>query len=216
MPISIDRRLLVIFVLGLVALVATSSFAASQEAPQIAYIFGLGPYPGGALKTVFELQRGGADGAVHFHTIEITPNGDLFDVTETIVSPDQSADDISTGGGRTGAAGAVGTKYDETKVATIDLSPLQALEERNVEIAPNQNYYLPDGARLVTHDWEKIAGIDVVMATFLHPSFPNQTVEIALTAPDTSALLSFPALLVKKVDGEVEYRVELVEIDYTP
>lgn len=216
MAMSIDRRLITILILGLVGLAAMSSLAVSQEPAQIAYLFGLGPYPGGTLKTVFELQRGGPDGAVHFHTIEITPNADLFDVTETISSPGQAADDISTGGGRTGAAGAVGTKYDEEKVATIDLSPLQALEERNVEIAPNQNYYLPDGARLVTHDWDKIAGIDVIMATFLHPSFPNQTVEIALTAPDTSALLSFPALLVKKVDGEVQYRVKLVEIDYTP
>ena len=216
MAMSIDRRLITILILGLVGLAAVSSLAVSQEPAQIAYIFGLGPYQGGTLKTVFELQRGGPDGAVHIHTIEIAPKEDLFTVTETIVSPDQTAEDLSTGGGKTGAAGAVGTRYDETKVATIDLSPLQALEERNVEIAPNQNYYLPDGARLVTHDWDKIAGVDVIMATFLHPSFPNQTVEIALTAPDTSALLSFPALLVKKVDGEVQYRVELVEIDYTP
>ena len=216
MTISVDRRLITIIVLGLVGLAAASGLAVSQEPAQIAYIFGLGPYPGGTLRTVFELQRGGQDGAVHIHTIEIAPQGDLFTVTETIVSPNQTPDDISTGGGRTGAAGAVGTKYDENKVATIDLSPLQALEERNVEIAPNQNYYLPDGARLITHDWDKIAGIDVVMATFLHPSFPNQVVEIALTAPDTSALLSFPALLVKKVDGEVQYRVKLIEIDYTP
>ena len=216
MAISIDRRLITIIVLGLVGLAAMSSVALSQEAPQIAYLFGLGPYPGGVLKTVFELQRGGPDGAKHIHTIEIAPKGALFTVTETIVSPDQSAEDLSTGGGKTGAAGAVGTRYDETKLATIDLSPLQALEERSVQIAPNQNYYLPDGARLVTHDWDKIAGVDVIMATFLHPSFPNQSVEIALTAPDTSALLSFPALLVKKVDGEVQYMVKLIEIDYTP
>ena len=215
MAIRVDRRLIGVIILGLLALALVSNTVFSQEAPQLTDLFGLGEYPGGTLKAVFELQRGGEDATVHYHTVEIVPNGDLYDVTETIESPGQSAEDLSTGGGRGGAAGAVGAKYDEEKAATIDLSPLQTLVERNVEIEPNQNYYLPDGARLVTAGWDKIAGIDVIMAIFLHPSFPSQRVELALATPDTNALLAFPPLLIKEVDGEVQDRVELIEFQHT-
>ncbi len=215
MAIRVDRRLITVIILGFLGLALVSGTALSQTAPQLTDFFGLGEYPGGTLKAVFKLQRGGEDAAVHYHTVEIVPNGDLYDVTETIESPGQSAEEISTGGGRSGAAGAVGAKYDEEKAATIDLSPLQTLAERNVEIEPNQNYYLPDGARLVTEGWDQIAGIDVIMAIFLHPSFPNQRVQVALADPDTNALLAFPPLLIKEVDGEVQYRVELIEFVHT-
>jgi hypothetical protein len=215
MAIRVDRRLIGVIILGFLGLALVSGTALSQEAPQLEYLFGLGPYPGGTLKVTFELQRGGEDGAVHYHTVEIVPNGDLYDMIETTVTPGQSADDMSTGGGKSGAAGAVGAQYDEERAATIDLSPVQTLAERNVELAPNQNYYLPDGARLVTAGWDKVAGIDVIMATFLHPSFPNQRVEIALAAPETNALLAFPPLFIKYVDGEVEYRAELIEFVHT-
>ncbi len=212
MAIRVDRRLIGVIILGFLGLALVSGTALSQEAPQLEYLFGLGPYPGGTLKVTFELQRGGANSPIHLTTTEIVPNGDLYDMIETTMTPGQSADDMSTGMGRTGAAGAVGAQYDEKeKAVTIDLSPVQTLGDRSVEIAPNQNYYLPDGARLVTAGWDKVAGIDVIMATFLHPSFPNQRVELALAAPGTSALLAFPPLLIKYVDGEVEYRVELIE-----
>jgi hypothetical protein len=215
MAIRVDRRLIEVIILGFLGLALASGTVLSQTAPQLTDLFGLGEYPGGTLKVVFKLERRGENGAVHYHTVEIVPNQDLYDVTETIGSPGQSAEELSTGGGRSGAAGAVGAKYDEEKAATIDLSPLMTLEERNVEIEPNQNYYLPDGARLVTAGWEQIAGIDVIMATFLHPSFPNQRVELALAAPGTSALLAFPPLLIKEVNGEVQYRVELIEFVHT-
>ena len=216
MAIRVDRRLITVIILWLLGLALVSGTALSQTPPQLAYIFGMGPYPGGTLKTVFELQRGGMDKPTHFITIEIVPNGDLYDMTETTKSPGQAADDMSTGMGKSGAAGAVGARYDEReKAATIDLSPIQTLVDRNVEIEPNQNYYLPDGARLITEGWDQIAGIDVIMAIFLHPGFPNQRVQIALTDPATSALLSFPPLLIKEVDGEVQYRVELIEFVHT-
>lgn len=215
MAIRVDRRLITVIILGLLSLVLVSNTVFSQEAPQLTDFFGLGEYPGGILKAVFEIQRGGEDAAVHYHTVEIVPNGDLYDMTETIESPGQSADDMSTGMGRSGAAGAVGAMYEEEEAASIDLSPLQTLADRNVEIEPNQNYYLPDGARLVTEGWDKIVGIDVIMAIFLHPSFPNQRVEVALAAPGINALLSFPPLLIKEVDGEVQHRVELIEFVHT-
>jgi len=214
MAIRVDRRLIGVIILGFLSLALVSGTALSQEAPQLAYIFGMGPYPGGTLKVTFELQR--ENKPIHFITSEIVPNGDLYDMIETTVTPGQSADDMSTGMGQKGAAAAVGARYDDKETAaSIDLSPVQTLGDRNVEIEPNQNYYLPDGARLVTAGWGKVAGIDVIMATFLHPSFPNQRVEVALAAPDTNALLAFPPLLIKYVDGEVTYRAELIEFAHT-
>ncbi|MCK4355932.1 hypothetical protein KAW44_02490, partial [Candidatus Bipolaricaulota bacterium] len=91
MAIRVDRRLIGVIILGFLGLALVSGTALSQETPQLTDLFGLGEYPGGILKAVFELRRGGEDGAVHYHTVEIVPNGDLYDVTETIESPGQSA-----------------------------------------------------------------------------------------------------------------------------
>jgi len=167
------------------------------------------------LKAVFEMQRAGED-IVHTYTETITPNGDKYDVTETWTNPGQSADNIHTGPRRAGAAGAVGARYDEEQTANIDLSPLQTLDERNVELASGQTYYLPDGAQLVTQDWDEIAGVKVLRAIFLHPSYPNQRVQLAFTDPDTAALLPFPILMIKEVDGEIDREMKLVQLDYTP
>jgi len=215
MAIRIDRRLLAVVLLSLVGAAVVSAQAFPAGAPQVKYLFGLGPYPGGTLKAVFEQQRAGED-IVHTYTEAITPNGDKYDVTETWTNPGQSADNIHTGPRRAGAAGAVGARYDEEQKANIDLSPLQALDERNVELSPGQTYYLPDGARLVTQDWDEIAGVRVLRAIFLHPSYPNQRVQLAFTDPDTAALLPFPILMIKEVDGEMDQELKLVQLDYTP
>lgn len=84
-----------------------------------------------------------------------------------------------------------------------------------MELAPNQTYYLPDGARLVTQDWDEIAGIKVLRAIFLHPSYSNQRVQLAFADPDTSALLTFPILMIKEVDGEMSQEVKLVKFEHT-
>jgi len=214
MAIRIDRRLLVVVLLSLVGVAVVSAQVFPAGAPQVNYLFGLGPYPGGTLKAVFQLQR--PDEVAHYMTVEIVPNGDKYDVTETWRSPGQSADDLSSGPGMAGAAGAIGASYETEQNANIDLSPINVLADRNVELAPNQTYYLPDGARLITQDWDEIAGIKVLMAIFLHPSFPNQRVQLGLTDPDTSALLSFPLLMIKEVDGEVDQEIKLTKLDYTP
>ena len=218
MVIKVDRRLLGTLIIGLVGAVLAGNAAFSQTAAQVEYLFNLGPYPGGTLHTVFELRRVNADGVevLHYRTTDIVPDGDLFKVTEIMTGPSKPADQITGGLGKSGTAGVVGARYDEENVANIDLSPLQTLDERNVELQPNQNYYLPDGARLVTHDWERIAGIDVLMATFVHPNFPNQVVELGLTSPEIGALLSFPALIIRKVDGKVHDSTRLIEFKYTP
>ena len=54
------------------------------------------------------------------------------------------------------------------------------------------------------------------MATFVHPNFPNQVVELGLTSPEIGALLSFPALIIRKVDGKVHDSTRLIEFKYTP
>ena len=203
-------RIVVCVVCGLM----TSFLVASTAAGQL--LFGLGEdYPGGTLKVSYEMLRSDSD-MIHKIVVEVVPNGNLFDVLTTLIGPGQEADSISTGFGGSGAAGAVGARYEEDEVADIDLSPLQTLDERNVAVEPNQNYYLPDGARLVTQDRTQIAGIDVVMGVFVHPNYPEQRVQIALADPETSKLLLFPPLMITEINGEVDNRIELVEFSHTP
>ncbi len=202
---------LLLLVVGLIVVPTTTGMAQAWGA-----IFGFGAdYPGGTLKTVFEMQRGGEDATVRTYTIEIVPNGDAFDMVETIVSPRVIGEEVQSGLGPGGAAGTAGARYDEDEARqNIDLTPLSTLEERNVQLEPNQNYYLPDGARLVTGDWVDIAGIQVIMATFIHPSYPGQKVEMGFAEANKANLLLFPPYMVRYVDGEVDYRVELVEFQH--
>lgn len=177
--------------------------------------FGLGDYPGGTLRTVFEIQRGGENAPVRSYTVEIVPEGDHYNMIETIVSPRLGDSDVESGLGRSGAAGTAGASYNaDEQSPTIDMTPLYTLDERNVAIEPNQNYYLPDGARLVTEGVEVRAGIEVVMGVFLHPNYPSQRVLIGFASPEIEKLLLFPVYMVREVDGEMEYRTELVEFSH--
>lgn len=192
---------------GLVSAVATQGAAQSGG-----MLFGFGGYPGGILHEVFEMQRGGEDSPIRTYTIDIVPDGDGFHMTETIDAPLLMRDDIGSGLGRSGAAGTAGARYDEEgQRQNIDLTPLSALEERSVIVEPNQNYYLPDGARLVTGDVETMAGIEVVIGTFLHPSYPAQRVTMSFADPEIEALLLFPVYMLREVDGEQDYLVRLTE-----
>lgn len=178
-------------------------------------MFGFGSYAGGTLHTVFEMQRGGEDAPLRTYMIDIVPDGDGYHMTETIDAPLLMRDDIGSGLGRSGAAGTAGARYDEEgQRRDIDLTPLSALEERNVTIEANQNYYLPDGARLVTEDVTEIAGIEVVMGTFVHPSYPGQRVIMSFAAPEVEALLLFPVYMLREVDGEQDYLVQLIEFTH--
>ena len=191
---------------GLVSVVAT------QGAAQFGgRIFGLGNYPGGSLYTVFEMQNG-PNAPIRTYTIEVVPVGDHFSMTETIHSPVLYTGDVQSGLGRSGAAGTAGARYDEDQQnPNIDLTPLNTLEDREVIVEPNQNSYLPDGARLITGDVETIAGIEVVMGTYLHPSYPSQRVIMGFADPEVEALLLFPVYMMREVDGEQDYLVRLVE-----
>ena len=198
--------------MGLVAVVGISAMAQFGG-----MMFGFGSYPGGTLHTVFEMQRGGENAPLRMYTIDIVPDGDGYHMTETIDAPLLMRGDIGSGLGHSGAAGTAGARYDvEGQRQNIDLTPLSALEERNVVIEPNQNYYLPDGARLVTGDVETIAGIEVVMGTFVHPSYPGQRVIMSFADPEIEALLLFPVYMLREVDGEQDYLVQLVEFSQEP
>jgi hypothetical protein len=178
-------------------------------------MFGFGNYPGGTLRTVFEMQRGTEDAPLRTYAIDIVPDSDGYHMTETIDAPLLMQGDIGSGLGRSGAAGTAGARYDEEgQRRDIDLTPLSALEERNVAIEANQNYYLPDGARLVTEDVVEIAGIEVVMGTFVHPSYPGQRVIMSFAAAEIEALLLFPVYMLREVDGEQDYLVQLVEFSH--
>ena len=199
--------------LGLFLAACAAGFVATEAVAQMGgMLFGFGDYPGGTLHTVFEMQRGGEDDPVRFYTIDIFPDGDGYHMTETIDAPLLLRSDVGSGLGQSGAAGTAGARYDEEgQRQNIDLTPLSTLEERNVIIEPNQSYYLPDGARLVTGDVETIAGIEVVMGTFLHPGYPTQRVIMSFAAPEITALLLFPVYMLREVDGEQDYLVQLIE-----
>ncbi len=212
------RKGLIRLAVGLFLAASVTGFVVTETVAQVqmsGMMFGFGGYPGGTLHEVFEMQRGGPNAPVRTYTIDIVPDGDGYHMTETIDAPLLMRDDIGSGLGRSGAAGTAGARYDEEGVRqNIDLTPLSALEERGVIVEPNQNYYLPDGARLVTGDVETIAGIEVVMGTFLHPSYPSQKVTMSFADPEIEALLLFPVYMLREVDGEQDYLVQLVEFSH--
>ena len=110
MVIKVDRRLLGIFIIGLVGAALAGNAAFPQTVAQVKYLFSLGPYPGGTLHTVFELRRVNDDGVevLHYRTTDIVPDGDLFKVTEIMTGPSKPADQITGGLGKSGTAGSLG------------------------------------------------------------------------------------------------------------
>lgn len=96
----------------------------------------------------------------------------------------------------------------------MDLSPLSTIDDRNLEIKPNDRIILPDGGRLVTEEEDVIAGVDVVMGTFIHSNYPNQRARLAFAGRETRDLLLFPAFFELLENGEVDTRIELVEFSY--
>ncbi len=96
----------------------------------------------------------------------------------------------------------------------MDLSPLSTMDDRNIEINPNDRILLPDGGRLVTEEEDTIAGLDVVMGTFTHSNYPNQRARFGFADRDKRDLLLFPAFFELIENGEVDSRIELVEFSY--
>jgi len=78
---------------------------------------------------------------------------------------------------------------------------------------------LEGGARLITGNATQIAGVDVIMGTYIHPNYPDQRAVIALPDVETRKLLPFPPLLrVEQVSGNNQWKpldgVELVKFVY--
>lgn len=202
-------RIKLVLILGAIGVLLVGGWAMAQR------FFGMGEYPGGTLKEVYTITHGDADYPPTTYTMEIKPDGDRFDITEVTESQDRPADAVGPGFGRAGAAAGVRARFEEAG-GYIDMSPLSVLEEREVEIEPNQSYLLPDGAILKTEERTQIAGIDVVMAIYTHPNYPTQRVQLAYVVDkEIAKLLVYPPLLVTELEGEVVTRTELVEFSHT-
>lgn len=174
----------------------------------LAQLFGMGEYPGGHLKTVYEISTEESPNPATF-SLEIAPQPDgnykITSTTEAI----ESQDKIELGLFSLFFLGYSLSPQSEK----LDLTPLTALGEREVE--PHKTYVLEGGARLITGDRAQIAGLDVIMGTYTHPDYPDQRAQIALADVPTRKLLPFPPLLeVERQEGG-EYKtvdkVTLVE-----
>ncbi len=180
----------------------------------MAGIFGMEDYPGGRLKAVFEIEEPEEDSPVSSYTMIVEPDCNKYHVTEKITSPGRNSENVNSVFGASGGAGAAGSQYDEKDSPNIDTSPLSALDDRNVEVKPNQQIFLPDGGRLVTQETDEIAGISVVMGTFVNSNYPNQLVKLAFASNEIQDLLLFPPLLERINHGKTEIRIQLVEFSH--
>jgi len=177
-------------------------------------IFGVENYPGGRTHEKFIISEPDSDVPARSYVFEVVPEGDSFNVVDRIESPNRKIEDVTSGFGASGAAGGANARYEEEDSPNLDLSPLSVIDDRNLEIKPNQNYLLPDGARLRTGETQNIAGIDVVIGTFIHPNYSNQRARIGFATRKIRDLLVFPPLLELEEDGEVTTRIELVEFEH--
>ncbi|MEF8836342.1 MAG: hypothetical protein V5A87_00565 [Candidatus Bipolaricaulota bacterium] len=207
-----DGRLSAVMLVGLSVLMLVTLFRINAAAG----IFGMGEYPGGTLRAVFHISEPSSDAPPREYTIKVEPSGDSYDVTEKVSSPGRAREEVSTAFGASGGASAGGSRYDEGGYPTMDLSPLSTIDERNIEIKPNQPIRLPDGGRLVAQEEDNIAGVDVVTGVFTHSNYPNQRARLALADRETRDLLLFPTFFELLKNGEVETRIELVEFSYQP
>jgi putative ABC transport system ATP-binding protein len=180
-------RLKVVLIMGALGVLVAGSWALAQ------LIFGMGEYPGGTLKVVYKFER--AEFGPSIYTMEVKPNGDRFDIIETVESKGRKADEIGSGFGPSGAAGAARARFEPRREDIIDLSPLAVLDEKKVELKPNERYLLPDGAVLQTQNQDQIAGVTVIRGIYTHPNYPGQRVLLALANLETSKLPALPAVL---------------------
>lgn len=173
----------------------------------LAQVFGLGPYPGGSLKTVYRFTTEGDPHPGTF-TLEILPEGDRFRI-RTVYESLEKPEDIEKL-----AWLFAGFGYREK--GEIDLTPLLVLDEREVE--PNKDLVLPGGARLQTQERTKIAGVDVVMGIYTHKDYPDQRAIIAISDLATRKLLIYPPLLqlekLEKGEFKVRDKIELLEFSH--
>ena len=165
----------------------TTTFILSVAGLALAQIFGLTNYPGGQVKAVYSTTQEGVSNPGSF-TFEIVPEGEDFRVTSTSEST-QTLEDLSSGAFGTFLFG-LGFRRNPDQ---IDLSPLFALDER--EVQPKKKLLLPGGANLETQAAAEMAGLPVVRGIYTHPDFPDQRVLLAFSDGATRKLLPFPPLL---------------------
>ncbi|MFQ6116931.1 MAG: hypothetical protein ACE5LQ_01550 [Candidatus Bipolaricaulia bacterium] len=166
----------------------------------LAQLFGMGAYPGGHLRAVYQMFTEESPNPATF-SLEITPQPDgNFRITSTTEAV-ESQEDIELGLFSLFFLG-YSLRPESDK---LDLTPLTALGEREIE--PNKTYVLEGGARLATGDRSQIAGIDVIMGTYTHPDYPDQRALVALPDVPTRKLLPFPPLLQVEQQEGTGYKV---------
>lgn len=181
-------------------------------------------YPGGTLRLVYanyffneEEDILQLENQYFFDLVPVEGTDDLYEMSLAIKYRIQSGEELyPSESTSSSAAGVAGDRY-EIETGTITLSPLSVLDTREVEIEPNQTYYLPDGARLVTGERDQIAGVDVVHGVFTHPAYPNQRAVVAMipSAQVRRYIILKPLQTIEK-DGKEISRSELIEFSYIP
>lgn len=174
----------------------------------LAQLFGMGEYPGGHLRTVYQIFSEESPNPATFSLeIEPLPDGNykITSTTEAIEPLDQV---------ELGLFSLFFLGFSlRPEAEQLDLTPLMALGEREIE--PNKSYLLEGGARLVTQERAQIAGLEVIMGIYTHPSYADQRALIALPNVATRKILPFPPLLqVERQEGgeyKTTAKVELTE-----
>lgn len=223
-------------VAALASVFVTEGLAQTEEPPEGAEgrppeevsLFGETAYEGGHLLYSYQVGREGQE-EYSITTTEIIPQDD-----GTYLVENSSSDVVSLAGVNIGFFGislhGLGFRIPTSSGGTVDLSPLEALEDEVLE--PNSEYVLPDGGYLVAGDAGTIAGIDVVYATYTHADFTNVQIHLAMPTDLTirNLLPLFPYLeLVYESDqlpeegAEQDYqrmrsfsKIELIDFIYEP
>jgi len=135
-------------------------------------------YPGGYLKITYTVRREGVTLAATSST-EVIPQGDgtyrIINQSEEIV-PEMRVQIGFYGIPLRG----LGVYVAEDTVGVVDLSPLAAIEEEEIE--PGRVYLLPDGGRFETGEAGTLAGVAVVFGTYTHADYANVKIEVAIAS----------------------------------
>lgn len=177
----------------------------------LAQLFGIRDYPGGSLRAIYKLT--GENGTSGLFTVEIKPKEGNYSV-RTVFEQVVKREDVGLA-----VFGFLGVDYRmEDPEEVIDLTPLAALDEREVEVG--KNYLLAGGARLKTTEEKEIVGIKVIIGVFIHPGYPNQRVIIAIPELPLRRILPFPPLVqAEEMEGGrwvIKSKIELIEFVHQP
>jgi hypothetical protein len=166
----------------------------------LAQLFGMGEYPGGHLRAVYQMFTEESPNPATF-SLEITPLEDgNYRITSTTeaIEPQENVE--------LGLFSLFFLGYSFSPQSDkLNLTPLTALGEREIE--PHKTYVLEGGARLATGDRSQIAGLDVIIGTYTHPDYPDQRALVALPDVPTRKLLPFPPLLQVEQQEGAGYKV---------